>query len=259
MKKTIKNLVLIASVFSGWLSATAPFESNQEKQSAFKAGLVETLRRADLQREWLNALCENKEVDLKELSLDQLNETLSKLTMYQERLRAQEQKQGALSTQERQCLELNQELARQLTNARLAYESKVNTTREVKKIAISAGAAVAVFGGLMLLNVLTPLDISWNTALLCGVATGCVVGVITHYDSLLQQVRSVSSLVEESSFSNSMHLGVKTLAAIGAVAALSGIAWWQKDAIMESLHLKKPQCSLAVMAKNAGLVGNEGR
>jgi hypothetical protein len=256
MNKIVQTLILITSAYGVTLAQTpAP----EKKQFAFKTELVETLRRADLQREWLNALCENKEVDLKELSLDQLNETLTKLNMYQERLRAQEQKQGKLGEQERRCLELTQELARQLTNARLAYESKVNTTREVKKIAISAGAAVAVFGGLMLLNVLTPLDISWGTALLCGVATGCVVGAITHYDSLLQQVRSASSLVHDSALSSSMHLGVKTLAAIGAVAAISGIAWWQKDAIMESLNLKRPQCSLAAMAKTAGLVGHDPR
>jgi hypothetical protein len=247
--------MVIYALTSGGIDATI----HTEKQISFKKELVDTLRRADLQREWLAALCENKEVDLKELSLDQLNETVSQLNMYQERLRAYEQKHGKLSDQEHRCLELTQELARQLTNARLAYEAKVNTTREVKKIAISVGTAAAVFGGLMLLNVLTPLEINWGTALLCGVATGCVVGAITHYDSLLQQVKSASALVQEGAASglSSVNIGVKTIAAVGAVAAVSGIAWWQKDAIMETLHLRKPQCSLSAMAKNAGLVGDE--
>ncbi len=253
MKKIIQYFVVVVGICVGLIDAAPELP---KKHLAFKEELITTLRRADLQREWLNALCENKEVDLQELSIDQLNETLNKLNMYQERLREQEQKQGKLGEQEKRCLELTQELARQLTNARLAYESKVNTTREVKKIAISAGAAVAVFGGLMLLNVLTPLDIGWGTALLCGVATGVVVGAITHYDSLLQ---SASSLVQESTFSNSMHLGVKTIAAVGAVAALTSVAWWQKDLIMDSLHLKKSQCPLETMAKNVGLAGSEER
>ena len=251
MKKNNGAVLLLSLLFAQALYAGN--ENEKDHFSHYKAELVETLHRADQQREWLHALLDNKEVDLKELSLDQLAATIKKLESFQDKLHAQKHKYGRLSEQENRCLELAQELVRQLNNARIAYDTKVENTQAVKKIAISAGAAVAVFGGLMLLNVLTPLDISWSTALMCGIATGCVVGVITHHDTVLQHVRSVSSLVGD----NSLKLGAKTIAAIGGVAAISGVALWQKDSILEYLHLKKPNTSLTAMAQKAGIIGKK--
>lgn len=250
--KTKKSLALIMIVSVAVIRAD--YSEEKSHFSQYKADFVEVVHRADQQREWLHALLENKEVDLKELSLDQLSATTKKLESYKEKLLSQKHKYGRLSEQESRCLELAQELVRQLNNARLAYDAKVENTQAVKKIAISAGAAVAVFGGLMLLNVLTPLDISWSTALLCGVATGCVVGVITHYDTLLQQVQSVSSMVNNAGVTTSFNLGIKTIAAIGGAAVVSGVALWQKDSILEFLHLRKPGKSLSEMARSAGII-----
>ncbi len=146
-----------------------------------KPELVNLLRTADQQRELIGALLEDKTIENVVISVDELNVTIKKLEQYREFFIAEKTKMGKLSDQESRCLSLVQELIRQLTNARLAYEQKIKNNASVRKIAISAGAAVTVFGGLMVLKAATGCDISISAALACGIAAGCVTGAITYY------------------------------------------------------------------------------
>ena len=231
-----------------------PYAGN-EHFDVFKRELIETLRIADQQRDILCALLDNKEVDLKQLSLDDLNQTVTKLEGYREQMMAQEQAEGSLGSSEGHCLRLTQELIRQLTNARIAYQQRIQSNASMKKIAVSAGAAVAVFGGLMLLNFLTPLDVSVTTALLCGLATGCVVGAITHMDELMRGVRTVSTLVQGALPHNSTNIALKTVATIGVTAATIGLAWWKRDLLFRFLPRRhKGQKTLRDEAVARGII-----
>lgn len=235
-------------------SSLMPY-AGQEHFGVYKRDLIEALRTADQQRDILCALLEHKEVDLKQLSLDDLNQTVTKLEGYRERILAQEQAEGSLGAQETHCLRLTQELIRQLTNARLSYQQRIQSNASMKKIAVSAGAAVAVFGGLMLLNFLTPLDVSVTTALLCGLATGCVVGAITHMDELMRGVRSVSNVVQGSLPQNSTSLALKTVATIGVTAATIGLAWWKRDLLFRFLPRGKTAMhTLTALAEKKGII-----
>lgn len=250
MQKIVYSVLLSFSFFS--LCGEAPSQDYAFVQ--FKKELVETFHAADQQSEWLNALMNHKEIDLSELSLTDVEKTVAKLESHIERLFAKKKQDGKLGEQESRCLALAQELVRQLTNARLSYQQRINSEESVKKIAISAGAAVAVFGGLMVLNLVTPLDISLSTALMCGIATGCVVGIITHIDPLMHRVRSVSNLVHDSLPQSSWNIGLKTVTAVGVVALASGVAWVNKEALFGGISSKKrPQKSLENMIKGAGL------
>jgi len=226
-------------------------EAATEHFYAYKKELVETMRKADQQNEGLQALLNNKAVDLKELSIDQVTETIKKLEQYIERLIAQKQRYLKLGEQEARCLILAQELVRQLTNARIAYTQRVKTAETIKKVSISAGAAIAVFGGLMLLNTLTPLDITVSTALLCGVATGVAVGVITQYGALRDSVKSLADTMQQGA-QNPLTIGTKAAVAVGAVALVSGLVWARRDLILDRLpSRKRGGTSLDEMMKRA--------
>lgn len=140
-------------------------------------GVVDLFKSADHQIELVRALAENKELEHDTLSLNQIAQTIKKLEGYREKMIVQRYKSDA----ENRCLNLAQELIRRLTNARLVYEHKLKSKESVQKIALSAGAAVTVCGGLLLLKTVGSFDISITTAVACGVAAGCVVGAITYY------------------------------------------------------------------------------
>jgi len=222
----------------------------------FRQKLVETLRTADEQCEALRALTEHKGVKLEDLSMDEVEGTIAKLESYIDRLTTYRNESGALSDEEGRLLTLAQELVRQLTNARISYGQKIKTDASVKKIAISVGAGVAVFGGLMLLDSFTSLEISTTAALLCGLITGCVVGLVAHYDSLIHSVHSVSDLVQGSlPHGSAWRDGLKSAAAIGVVAATAGVLYAKRESLLDCFSLKnRGQKSLEAMIQDAGLV-----
>ncbi|MDQ5940380.1 MAG: hypothetical protein QG632_106 [Candidatus Dependentiae bacterium] len=248
--------IVAASFFITFASGSVQTKENLLPK--FKQKLVETFRAADEQCEALRTLVEHKGVKLEDLSMEEVEETTNKLKSYIDRLMNLQHDMGGLIDEESRLLVLAQELLHQLTNARISYTQKINTDTSVKKIAISVGAGVAVFGGLMLLNTLTSLDISVSAALLCGLATGCIVGMVTHYDSLLHSVRSISGLVQGSlSHGPAWREGLKSAAAIGVVAATTGVLYVNRGAVLDCFSLKKrAQKSLETMIQDAGLTGD---
>jgi len=139
--------------------------------------LVDLFRKADQLLALVRAVIDNKEVEHNSLSLEQLTETIKNLESYREKMIVRKNKSEA----EARCLSLAQELVRQLTNARLAYQQKMKNKESVQKVVISAGTAVAVVGGLLVLKAAGAFDINVSTAVACGIAAGCVVGAVTYY------------------------------------------------------------------------------
>jgi len=236
-----------AALFSLLLMATISSLGADSRQ-----GLVEALRLADGQRDALRALIDNKEVNLEKISIEDVGETIKKLEAYREQLLALEQDNGKLAEQEKRFLLLAEELIRQLVNARMGYQQRINSNASVKKIAVSVGAAAAVFGGLMLLNFVTPLDISVTTAALCGIVTGCVVGVITHIDALVKNTSHAASLVAKNvPASSPFGVAIKTVATIGVAAAATAFLYSKRGVLLRRLPAAKE--SLSAAAERVGL------
>ena len=172
---------IIAGVLSIGCFLNVPLCAAIPSLAEMQPELVELFRTADYQRELVRALLDNVEVKQSECSVEQVTETIKKLEKYRELFIGLKNKRGTLTEQENRCLALTQELIRQLTNARLAYEQKIKSNASVKKIALSAGAAGVVFGGLVLLKTINAIDISVTTIVACSVAAGCVTGAVTYY------------------------------------------------------------------------------
>ena len=171
------QLVLIL-VFSTSVIISRPAHQVQSSDVGnFNQDLVDLFRVADQQIALVRAVIDNKELENNSLSLEQLTETIKNLESYREKMIVRKNKSEA----EVRCLSLAQELVRQLTNARLAYQQKMKNKESVQKIVISAGTAVAVFGGLLVLKTVGAFDINVSTAVACGIAAGCVVGAVTYY------------------------------------------------------------------------------
>ena len=166
MQSTRQFIAVVCTLLiSNYLLSAAPLH---QKSPLFdcKSELIHLLRRADQQRDWMNELIDKKEVDLSQLSLSQIKETVKKLEVYKERLMQAKDSGTYFGADEKRYLLLVQELIRQLTNAHLSYEKRMKTSYSVKKIAVPVGAAVAVTGGLLLLGTFVPdiVDVDITTA-----------------------------------------------------------------------------------------------
>lgn len=228
---------LVGAVLSIFLSCVCGATSGVVKKpfSAYKPELVSLFQQADQQREWLVATISRGDVDLKSLSLDQVHKTKSQLEAYKERMIEDKTRGGVWSDEQERCLMLSQELIRQLTNAELSFDTRVQRKKTVRKYVIPAGTAVSVFGGLMLLSLLTPLDISWSRAFLCGIAAGVAVGVITHKQEMISVVHDMTGSVKHF-LTEDLSLMGKTAAAVSAAALMAGFAWHKKDAVFKRLR-----------------------
>lgn len=244
--QTLLRAVAIAAVVSAPLIARTPYQH---------AELVDDLRRADQEREWVHSLLENSSVDAHSFSIGQIKATLSKLESHQEALMQAQDSGRAFGEQERRYLLLVQELTRQLTNARIAYEDRIKTSDSVKRVAIPLGVGAAVAGGLLVVNMIADIGLDVSTALLSGAAAGAAAGVITYRGEVSQAASDLKDMVADVFHDRQSLKDVGTVAAsVAGAAALSGLFWHQRDTVLGlfGLHTSAPR-SLAQVAKENGL------
>lgn len=256
--KTLLHAVAIAAVLSASLDAhlnesqslNAPVSYAQMHPELF-----DDLRRADKEREWVHSLLKNHDVEARSFSIDQIKATLEKLVNHQEALMQAQDSGRHFGEKERRYLLLVQELIRQLTNARIAYEDHIKTSESVKRAAVPLGVGAAVAGGLLVVDMIADIGLDVSTALLSGAAAGAAAGVITYRGEVSQAATDLKDMVADV-FSDRQSLrDVGTVAAsVAGAAALSGLVWHQRDTVLGifGLHTSAPR-SLAQAAKENGL------
>lgn len=248
MKKLFAFPLLVLFFVSSVMPQTPDVEN---KLDVCKTELVSLFHLADQQSEWMKALLEKKNVDLSDLSLDQIKNTIQKLSTYKEKLLSYRQTSESWGQTEQGYLMLVQELIRQLTNARISFEKRVSTSKSVKKIAVPVGAAVAVTGGLILLDLFTPLDIDLSTAVLCGMATGAAVGLVTYKGDVIKGLQALRESVKSVWRGSTWRSTGKVAMSVAGAAAAGAMLWNKREAIAGTLGLGgKPKKSLHIVAKH---------
>lgn len=236
---------LFAFLFPLCVVMSCVYPTVEQELDACKSELVPLFHQADQQSEWMKALLDKKNVDLSELSLDQIKKTIGQLSTYKEKLMEYQQKSESWGQTEQRYLMLVQELIRQLTNARIAFEKRVSVGKSVKKVAIPVGAAVAVTGGLILLDLFTPLDIDLSTAVLCGVATGAAVGLVTYKGDVIKGLEALRESVKSVWRGSTWRFAGKAALSVAGAAAAGVMLWNKRDAIAGTLGFAgKPKKSL---------------
>ena len=200
-----------------------------------KISIARLLQVSHKQQELMRGLIEKAGDDLKKLSFEEIDETLTCLTQTRAELgQCPEMHMDYHDVQK--LISLVNESARRLE--KLKCEAKAIIAQErssLKKIIIPVGAGMAVTGGLLVLDLLTDFDISITGAVLCGVGTGVTVGVIMHKDEvaklLLATGKKAGELTKTILSPQALRTALKAGAAVTGVAVVGGALYTQRHKI----------------------------
>jgi len=249
----MRKIIAFVFVFLCVVPYCSAVKKRESHFPSYKPEMVDVLSLADKQNDLLKALLSNVRVNPNDFTVDEVDATLTKLEACMEKLREQQQRSGGLDEEERQYLSLAQTLAHHLTVSCRDYRSRARKSESTKKIAISLGTAVAVCGGLLALNWLTPIQIKWGTALVCGILSGAVVGVVTHQAEVLEGMRAASHSLQNSVGATSWPFGTSATIAVG-ITASSLIGLWFGRGLIADLFASR-RLARRSLAQAAAAVG----
>ena len=198
---------------------------------------------AEKQKERVLTLLNDSALDLRKVSLDEVNSTISCLEKEQQVLEQYDRNVPAREEIDKANL-LVIELVRQLKNTRRLYRDRVESLyKTAKKIALPIGIGLSVTGGLLITNLLHITNLDFSTTLLSGLLTGGVVGCIVYKDEVKRGVgkamEKMGDMVGVPLDSNIVKSALKISAAVAGTAAAGAVLYIKRDTLKKLLGLKK--------------------
>jgi hypothetical protein len=244
MNTILKNILSVVALTAS-LNLYARASFNYANWHTQKEELTKLYLVAEEQKERVLLLLNDSALDLRKVSLDEVNSTIKYLEKEQQVL---EQYDSSIPVQAREEIDKAQllviELMRQLKETRRLYRERVETLyATAKKIALPIGIGLSVTGGLLVTNLLHITNLDFSTTLLSGLLTGGVVGVIVYQDEvkrgLGKAMEKMGDMVGIPLDGKTVRSALKITATVAGTAAAGAVLYIKRDALKRLLGLKR--------------------